>query len=118
MFDYQKLHAYQKAKSLNRQIRELIGSNKLDEALRDQLRRAMLSILLNIVEGAGRYTHADKKNFYVIARASVFEVAVILEVMLDEKRIGPDTYASLDEQLEAMSKMLFKMIKIYSPKSA
>jgi len=118
MFDYQKLHAYQKAKKLNKQVRELILTIRIDDTLKDQLRRAMLSVLLNIVEGAGRYTHADKKNFYVIARASVFEVAVIFEVLLDEKKISKEYYVEIDAQLEAMSKMLFKMIKVYSPKSS
>ncbi len=93
-----------------------MATNKLDNALRDQLRRAMLIVLLNIVEGAGRYTHADKKNFYVIARASVFEVAVILEVMLDEKKISCETYNNMHKQLETISKMLFKMIQVYSKK--
>jgi four helix bundle protein len=114
MFDYQKLHAYQKARTLNKEVRELMIHTRLDDALKDQLRRAMLSVLLNIVEGAGRYTHADKKNFYVIARASVFEVSVIFEVLLDEERIDLATYEVFDQQLEAMSKMLFKMIKIYT----
>jgi len=91
MFDYQKLHAFQKAKKLNGQIRELILTTKIDDTLKDQLRRALLSVLLNIVEGASRYTHADKKNFYVIARASVFEVAVIFELLLEEKRLVKNT---------------------------
>jgi four helix bundle protein len=75
MFDYQKLHAYQKAKKLNGQISELIRNTRIDDPLKDQLRRAMLSVLLNIVEGTGGHTHADKKNFYVIARASLQDIS-------------------------------------------
>jgi four helix bundle protein len=40
----------------------------------DQLRRASLSISLNIAEGNGRWHVKDRKNFWWIARGSVFRV--------------------------------------------
>ena len=116
MFDYQRLHAYQKAKTLNNQIRNLIKSHQPEPVVTDQLKRASLSILLNIAEGAGRYTYPDKKNFYVIARASVFEVSVLVELLYEEGTIDSSDYHELDQKLEAMSKMLFAMIKVYSRK--
>jgi hypothetical protein len=32
-----------------------------------------MSIVLNIAEGSGRFSNADKRNFYIIARSSIFE---------------------------------------------
>ena len=41
--------------------------------LKDQLKRASLSILLNAAEGAGKYSPAEQKRHYTIARGSAFE---------------------------------------------
>jgi four helix bundle protein len=73
MFDFEKLQVYQKSKSFYSETTTLISKSSLDKIIANQLRRASLSIPLNIAEGTGRNTKADQKNFYVIARGSVFE---------------------------------------------
>ncbi|MBB4636515.1 four helix bundle protein [Longimicrobium terrae] len=45
-----------------------------DFGLRDQIRRASVSVMSNIAEGFGRYSRAEMRNFIAIARGSVFEV--------------------------------------------
>jgi four helix bundle protein len=47
----------------------------------DQLKRASISIPLNLAEGSGKMTHKDKKRFYSIARGSAMECAAILDVI-------------------------------------
>ena len=49
-------------------------------ALADQLRRAAMSIPLNIAEAEGRTGGADKARTYAIARGSAMECAAILDV--------------------------------------
>jgi len=49
--------------------------------LRDQLERASLGIVLNIAEGAGRRSAADKRRFYEMARGSATETAAITDVL-------------------------------------
>lgn len=50
--------------------------------LSDQLARASTSIVLNIAEGAGKHSKADKRRYYLSARGSATESAALLDVLL------------------------------------
>jgi four helix bundle protein len=52
-----------------------------DAVLRDQLRRASLSVILNVAEGAGQRSRAQKRQHYNIARGSTMECAAIVDVI-------------------------------------
>ncbi len=47
--------------------------------LADQLRRAALSVPLNIAESSGKTTSAERKRFCAIARGSAMECSAILD---------------------------------------
>lgn len=47
--------------------------------LKDQLKRAALSIVLNIAEGAGKYSSADQRRYYAVARGSAFECYAVVD---------------------------------------
>jgi four helix bundle protein len=111
MFDFEKLDVYKKAKVFNSSIRELIRNKRLDSTTRDQLRRAAFSIVLNLAEGSGRFTHPDRRNFYIIARSSIFECIAILDVLKDELVIEEDTFREFYNQGEELSKILFAMVR-------
>jgi four helix bundle protein len=80
MFDFEKLVVYKKAKIFNADIRKFIKATKLDNTTNDQLRRAAFSVVLNLAEGSGRFSKPDRRNFFIIARSSVFECVAILDV--------------------------------------
>jgi four helix bundle protein len=61
-------------------------------ALRDQLDRASVSVVLNIAEGAGRRTAADKAHFFTIARGSPTECAVVLELLALRCLLAPQPH--------------------------
>jgi four helix bundle protein len=63
--------AYQVAKSLK----------GIDRPARDQLLRASQSIPLNIAEGNGKGTNADRRRFFEIARGSALECASIQDCL-------------------------------------
>ena len=114
MFDFEKLEVYLKAKVYHRQISGLVLKLKLSTSEKDQLRRASLSIVLNIAEGSGRFTKPDKRNFYVIARGSVFETVAILEIFYELGYIEKSTYQTFYNQAEELSKMLYALINSLS----
>lgn len=111
MFDFEKLDIYSKAKAFNGEVRAFINSSTLDRTTIDQLRRASFSIVLNIAEGSGRFSKADRRNFFVIARSSIFECVAILDVLKDEKILQESRYRNFYESAEEISKMLFAKFK-------
>lgn len=111
MFDFEKLDVYKKAKFFNAGIRAFIKTTKLDLTTKDQLRRASFSIVLNLAERSGRFTKPDRRNFFIIARSSVFECVAILDVLKDEVTLEESVYLGFYSQGEELSKILFAMIR-------
>src|SRR5437764_6630367 len=66
-------------------------ADQLDSEMANQLRRAALSISLNIAEGTGRFDR-DQRKFLITARGSALECAAVLDAMtaleLTDPRIG------------------------------
>ncbi len=110
MADFRDLEVYKQARVLNKEI-FLFLRNISDRNLRDQLSRASTSILLNIAEGSGRFSLKDKRNFFIIARASALECMALMDVMEDLEFIASLQAMQFREKLEGQSKMLFRMIK-------
>ncbi|MHC1707676.1 MAG: four helix bundle protein [Bacteroidales bacterium] len=112
MFDFEKLNVYQKAKKFNKGILELVSeTKKMDRITQDQLRRASLSIMLNIAEGSGRFSNADRSNFFVISRGSLYECVAVLDNLCEQSQIDKESYERFYSEAEELSKMLFAMIK-------
>ena len=111
MFGFQRLDAYQASaqffgvtSKLTSEIPRGYGD------LADQLRRAALSIPLNVAEGSGKFGK-DASRFYAIARGSALECAAILDaleamVILDQTALeGPR------KLLERIVQMLTRLIR-------
>jgi four helix bundle protein len=111
MFDFENLEVYKKAKELNKEILGFLKENKqIDSYIRDQLKRASVSTVINVAEGSGKFSKADKRNFYTISRGSVYECVVLLEIILDENQVEKEEFDYFKQQLEIISKMLFSLI--------
>lgn len=110
-FDFQNLEVYKKVKFFQIACRILIESCKLPSYTNNQLGRASLSIALNIAEGAGKFSKPDKKNFFITARASVYECVAVLDILHDESIIDDDTFHKHPQSADELSRMLFTMIK-------
>ena len=118
MFDFEKLVVYQKAKAFDKLVLASICADKtMDRIIINQLKRASLSIPLNIAEGSSRYTKADRRHFYIIARGSAFECVAIFDILKDRKNIPEDLYLAFYKKAEELSMMLFAMIKKISQHS-
>ena len=112
MFDFEKLEVYGLIVDLNKDVLSRIYKSKIfDTYLSDQLKRATLSIALNLAEGVGRRSVKDKRHFYVMARASTFESVALTQVLNSQGLISEEEYLSWYGRYEQISKMLFGMIR-------
>jgi four helix bundle protein len=80
-------------------------------AIADQMRRASLSIPLNIAEGSGKSTGPDQRRFYTIARGSSMECAAILDACCALSLIETSLAQQADQLLLSIIRMLSKMIR-------
>jgi len=88
LLDAEKLDVYRIALEFQSIAGQLMPKRGYAE-LRDQLHRASISIVLNIAEGCGRRSPADKGRFYSMARGSATESAAILD-LLGARRLVDD----------------------------
>ena len=111
-FMFERLEVYQRAVDLAEKIFQLTdGLPRGYAALGDQFRRAILSVSLNIAEGNGRWHARERRNFFLIARGSVFERVPLLELCRRQKWITEDHFTNMKEELEVLGKMLSALIK-------
>ncbi len=80
----------------------------------DQLRRAALSVPLNIAEGSGKGTMEDReaRRFYAIARGSALECAAIIDAMVALRFVPGDEATCTHELLERIVSMLTRMAHV------
>jgi four helix bundle protein len=74
--------------------------------LRSQLVGSSRSICRNIAEGYGRFTYADTRNFFTIARGSVTETMENLMTAFDENYLTKDQQQLADEKCETVFKLI------------
>jgi len=77
--------------------------------LRSQLRRAAVSVVANIAEGAGRFPSAEYRRFVGIAQGSAVEASYYLLLGYDLSYISKDDYEDLHNEYENVCKMLTRL---------
>lgn len=108
-FDHEKLDAYKASIEFVSWADELLERLPKNLAVRNQLDRASTSIPLNLAEGNGKFTDADRCRFFDIARGSALECAACLDVLVAKKRI--DCAEEGKSQLVRIVSMLVELIQ-------
>lgn len=104
---FEELIVWQKARLLNQAIYQMTaGQLHHDFSLRDQMRRANISIMSNIAEGFERETKADFARFLSIAKASCGELRCQLYVALDAGHITDEAFTAIRTQCEEVSRLI------------
>jgi four helix bundle protein len=110
ILDHERLDVYRLALDF------LVFANQVIETLPrgrshlcDQLTRASASIVLNLAEGAGKHSKADKRRYYLSARGSATESAALLDVLSRLALLDEVAHKSGKEMLVRVVSMLIKL---------
>ena len=117
---FEDIVAWQKARLITQQVYLLSNRGEFARgfSLRDQMKRASVSIMANIAEGHGRRTGNEFANFLNIARGSAVELQPHLYVALDLSYISQTEFQEVYAQLDEVSKMTISLAQYLRKNSA
>src|SRR5690242_1406922 len=116
-FLFEDLLVYKKSMELAKLVLQLTTeAPRGNSALIDQLRRAVMSIPANLAEGSGRWHTNDRKQFFWIARGSVNECLVFIDLGTTQHIFSPETQTTLRFKLEEIARMITALISSISPR--
>jgi four helix bundle protein len=110
---FEEIQSWKKARSLTNKIYQatLTGQFAKDFGLRDQVRRAAVSILSNIAEGFERGGDKEFLQFLAIAKGSAGELRAQLYVALDQQYISSETFKLLSTEVIEVSQLISGFIR-------
>lgn len=110
---YRKLIVWQLADELVREIYKLTTKFPKEElyGLTSQLRRAALSIVLNIIEGYSRSNKNEFRQFLRISLGSLAETGYLLEFAYNQKYLLKEDYERLTALKDRCGSLLWKLFK-------
>jgi four helix bundle protein len=108
--DFTELISWQKARILVLDIYKLTDSWR-DFGLKDQLRRAVVSIMNNIAEGYSRRTAKETLRYFDIAIGSCVEVKSMTYLLEDLELQDPEQIIALRNKVMEVHKIAFGYVK-------
>lgn len=116
MEKFRNLKVWQKAHALVIVVYKITKLFPSDErfGLTSQMRRAIVSVAANIVEGSKRKTNKDQRHFCYIADTSLEELKYYLILSHDLDYLSKEEGKVLMEQCREVGRMLDSLIKFYS----
>ncbi|MDF1593687.1 MAG: four helix bundle protein [Desulfobacterales bacterium] len=116
MGKFQELKVWQRAKNLAVFIYKQTekGEFAKDYGLRDQIRKASVSIPSNIAEGDELDTDKQSNRFFYIAKGSTAEVLTQAIIAKEIGYLESDTYLYIENECKGISGMLVRLIQARS----
>ncbi len=109
---FEDLEVWKDARRLTQCIYQITQTDKFsrDFALRDQIRRATISIMSNIAEGFERGGNQEFCQFLYVAKGSCGEVRSQLYIALDQNYISRNEIDQLKDSYQRLSSMISNFI--------
>ena len=117
---FEDVEAWQKARELSKAIYAVTsdGAFAKDFGLRDQIRRAAVSVMSNIAEGFDRGGNRELIQFLFIAKGSAAEVQAQLYVALDAAYLKQERFQQLYDLAGDTSRLLGGFIRYLKTRNA
>lgn len=111
--NYRNLEIYKGSYKLSLYIYKLTNKYPKDElyGIVSQIRRAAVSVPLNIAEGYGRLSGEDFKRFLKISLGSANETSTLIELSKDLGYINDKEYNDLIKQYDILGRKIYKFIE-------
>ncbi|HQU91040.1 MAG TPA: four helix bundle protein [Pyrinomonadaceae bacterium] len=108
---FEDILAWQKGRFIAKRTYEISadGAFSKDFGLRDQLRRASVSIIANIAEGFGRRSDKELANFLNMAHGSAAEFQSHLYIAFDLSYITQSEFDELYRAIDECSRMIISL---------
>jgi four helix bundle protein len=110
---FEDIEAWKKARSLTNTVYKITSRGEFarDYGLREQMRRASVSVLSNIAEGFEREGNNEFCQFLSLAKGSCGEVRAQLYVALDQHYITDEQFAAISQQAAEVSRLISGFMK-------
>ena len=115
---FEDIQAWKEARELVKQVYKLTSSGKFqkDFGLKDQIRRAAISIMANIAEGFDSNSDAQFISFLSYSQRSASELQFHLYVALDQSYILENKFNELYNRIEKIKRLIGGFIKYLKTK--
>jgi four helix bundle protein len=110
---FEQLEIWKAARALTRSIYEVSSNSGFlgDRQLREQMRRAAVSVMANVAEGFERGGDKEFLQFLAQAKGSCGEVRSHLSVALDQGYLSQERHADIAEKAIQTSRMISGLMK-------
>ncbi len=110
---FEDIESWKRARSLTKNIYQVTATGKFahDFGLKDQMRRATVSILSNIAEGFERGGDKEFLQFLALAKGSCGEARAQLYAVLDQEYISVVQFETLIRPVTEVSQLISGLMK-------
>ena len=117
---FEDIEAWQEARALTGLVYEITsrGQWAKDFGLRDQIRRASVSIASNIAEGFDRQGDVEFRRFLALAKGSAAEVKTQLYIALDLAYIDEKAFSEARSLVDKTARMIGSLMRYLKPDTA
>ena len=113
---FEDLESWKKARKLTNAVYDATAAGRFtrDFGLKDQIRRASISILSNIAEGFERGGDKEFLQLLAVAKGSCGEVRSQLYIAIDQGYLHQDLFDELSERAAEIGRLISGMMKYLS----